>query len=366
MSSASRATKLPPPSAAASSLACAIQARLAASASPATKAWMENYVKSSSWRGNKSPVVRAAVQDAVRAAGETDARSVTGRALYDGAFSLLGSTFADDKLAGMILFKEFALEDPSCRSDVLYPARGDGPAKVLADVRRLFDDDSPTGVNEWSTCDWLCLKVLGPYVAGVRPREARRAAARSLMAWSSPRDPVAPVAPASVWCRRAGHVAFVSHIVDKNKNKSTSTSKKAKAKVNVTKKRKYGEGDERERDGEKAGRESAGGRSDDDDATGGDELFGEGWLLELIAACDAALASRERFAQTGAGWVLRYCLLQRRKEVVEVLKRRGPTMTTEGMRYALERCADAALKKRLMHIVKSGGVPGGAVGKQSL
>ena len=76
---------------------------------------------------------------------------------------------------------------------------------------------------------------------------------------------------------------------------------------------------------------------------------------ELIAACDAALASQERFAQTGAGWVLRYCILERRKKVVEVLTRRGPTMTTEGMRYALEKCKDAGLKKRLMEIAKSGG-----------
>ena len=87
---------------------------------------------------------------------------------------------------------------------------------------------------------------------------------------------------------------------------------------------------------------------------------------ELIAACDAALASQERFAQTGAGWVLRYCLLERRKKVVEVLTRRGPTMTTEGMRYALEKCNDAGLKKRLMEIVKksSAAQPRGVTNKK--
>ena len=167
-----------------SPLARAIQTRLIASALPATKAWMENYVKNSEWRGNKSPVVRAAVQDAIKAAKASSSSAVTGRALYDAVFTLLGSTFADDKLAGMILFKEFALEDPTCRSEVLYPPDddGDAPSQVLGDVKRMFDDESPKGVNEWSTCDWLCMKVLGPYVAGVTPGKARRGAARSLMA----------------------------------------------------------------------------------------------------------------------------------------------------------------------------------------
>ena len=269
MAPVSRAAKS---AASASSLARAIQARLTASALPATKAWMENYVKSSLWRGNKSPVVRSAVRDAVEAAREIDPRSVTGRVLYDDALSLLVSKYADDKLAGMILFKEFALEDPSCRADVLYPARGDGPAKVLADIRRLFDDESTTGVHEWSTCDWLCMKVLGPYVAGVKPKEARRAAARSLMSWSS------PPAPTSVWCRRAGHVSFVSYIVDKGKGNKKKKKKKntSTSTTPISKKRKA--------------------RNDDDDvgnpkqeieeeeeeevvATGGDELFGDGWLL---------------------------------------------------------------------------------------
>lgn len=361
---------------------------------------MENYVKSSKWRGNKSPVVRSTVQDAVQAVIEKTGCAVTGRALYDASFTLLKSEYADDKLAGMILFREFAMKDELCRFEVLYPprgARGDdgGPATVLGDVKRLFDDESSTGVNEWSTCDWLCMKVLGPYVAGVRPREARREAARSLMAWSSQNPDVA-----SVWSRRAGHVSFVSYVRDKNatKHKNLKRTKKdgvnenhlesennavadagaRRARRQTTKKRKLGgarDGDddppqkngvrvggkeEQEGDDEAEVEVEVDDDEDDDDqdanaATGGDGLFGEGWLLELIAACDAALGSRQRFAQTGAGWVLRYCLLERREEVVDVLTRRGPTMTTEGMRYALEKCTDAALKKRLTDIVKSSG-----------
>ena len=37
-------------------------------------------------------------------------------------------------------------------------------------------------------------------------------------------------------------------------------------------------------------------------------------------------------------------------------------MTTEGMRYSLEKCNDAALKKRLTNIVKREGVDGGGGG----
>ena len=29
----------------------------------------------------------------------------------------------------------------------------------------MFHDPSLSGVHDWSTCDWVCTKVLGPYVA---------------------------------------------------------------------------------------------------------------------------------------------------------------------------------------------------------
>lgn len=295
---------------ASSTLVADIQRRLVTSATSKNKEWFENYVKNSRWRGNKTPMVREAVLSAVK---ETP---VAVEVRYGATMQLLKSEFSDDKLAGMILFQEKTLPDPAARA-LLYPTGGLGP--VLDDVGELFADESLTGVCEWSSCDWLCMKVLGPWVAGhPRPRDA----ARELMSWSR-RD----ATKTSVWERRAGHVAFISYIRDKSRDKAAGVKRK---------------------------RPAAGEAKPAKPPTGGDELFGDGFLLELIGACDAALADPQRFAQTGCGWVLRYCLLERRAATVEVLTRRAPGMTTEGMRYALEKCPDAALSRRLLKLVGGG------------
>jgi len=134
----------------------------------------------------------------------------------------------------------------------------------LRDVFDAFTDPAASGVHDWSTCDWMAAKVLGPYVAA-HPRA--RDAARALLAWPASLD-------APPWLRRVGLVAFVN-LVD-------------------------GEGDD--------------GFDDDDAATtprGGDALFGEGFVLELARACGAALGvgaivsekreEEERMGEVAAG-----------------------------------------------------------------
>lgn len=158
------------------------------------------------------------------------------------------------------------------RADAAALARGDeifsppcaATFPVLRDVFDAFTDPAASGVHDWSTCDWMAAKVLGPYVAA-HPRA--RDAARALLAWPASLD-------APPWLRRVGLVAFVN-LVD-------------------------GEGDD--------------GFDDDDAATtprGGDALFGEGFVLELARACGAALGvgaivsekreEEERMGEVAAG-----------------------------------------------------------------
>ena len=92
---------------------------------------------------------------------------------------------------------------------------------------------------------------------------------------------------------------------------------------------------------------------------GGDALFGPGFVSALIAGCRAALACPHRFAQTGGGWVLRECLVARPAETAAALRAAGPGMSREGMRYALEKCGDAGLRRELMDLAGSGARAGG-------
>jgi 3-methyladenine DNA glycosylase AlkD len=89
----------------------------------------------------------------------------------------------EDKLAGILLVQEVLL------TEGVIDWRGDLP--VLAS---MFDDGH---IYDWNTCDWLCVRVLGP----LAERE-REACARAIAEWRS---------TANLWRRRASGVAFVNH-----------------------------------------------------------------------------------------------------------------------------------------------------------
>ena len=134
---------------------------------------------------------------------------------------------------------------------------------ALRDARLAFEDPGDSGVHDWSTCDWMAAKVLGPYVAAhPRPRDA----ARALMTWAA-----LPTGAATPWMRRAGLTSFVN-LVDgdgeptlspRMRKSSSTTPPRSSSRV-----------------------EPAEGR-----ARGGDALFGDGFVLELASACGAALGA---------------------------------------------------------------------------
>ena len=107
---------------------------------------------------------------------------------------------------------------------------------ALRDAARVFWATDGSRVEDWSTCDWMCSKVLAPY-ARAHPDSA--SAARCLLNWA--RDASAPP-----FARRAALVAFVGDV-----------------------------------DG-------------DDEASSPDARFGDGFMMELSLTCAAALGIAAR------------------------------------------------------------------------
>lgn len=87
---------------------------------------------------------------------------------------------AEDKLAAIILLQEHGL-------DLLDPTRH------LPGIAGWFDDGH---IADWNTCDWLCVRVLGPLIA-----THGQPVAEQVAGWTG-----APV----LWRRRAARVAFVN------------------------------------------------------------------------------------------------------------------------------------------------------------
>ena len=99
----------------------------------------------------------------------------------DLALRLFAEPFAEDKLAGILALAERLLDH-----------------LTLADVPRLASPFARGEIEEWSTCDWYCVKVLGRFVERA---DDPRAAAEAIAAWrfSEP-----------LWQRRAAAVSFVN------------------------------------------------------------------------------------------------------------------------------------------------------------
>lgn len=140
-----------------------IQRALDARADPKTKAWWEKYLRGViPFRG----VPMAGIREVVLA-------HRAGKPL---ALSLLRQRHAEDKIAGILMLQRLDLT----RED-------------LDDIAALFGKGH---VADWSTCDWLCVKVLGPLIA-----RHGRPVAEAIAAWRHSDN---------LWQRRASGVAFVN------------------------------------------------------------------------------------------------------------------------------------------------------------
>lgn len=158
-----------------------LQLKLDIKSDPATKAWWERYLKGEiTFRGVKMAGIREVLHEWYRTEqlGDTLSRADQTELAYE----LIRQPCAEDKLAGILFLQEIllplgALACPSC----------------LSAMAGLFE----TGyIHEWNTCDWFCVKVLGPLV-----EQQGEACARGIAEWRHATD---------LWQRRAAGVAFVN------------------------------------------------------------------------------------------------------------------------------------------------------------
>jgi 3-methyladenine DNA glycosylase AlkD len=194
---------------------------LNAHATAATREWWTKYLKgAASFRGVKMADVRKAVHAWFREERLGEHLSVEQQ--KDLALMLLKEDYSEDKLAGILFLQE-----------ILLPQGALDWHSELPRFARLFDEGY---ISDWSTCDWFCVKVLGPLA-----EQQGEACARAISEWREAE---------SVWQRRASAVSFANL------------------------------------------------------AREGDQNF-PGFTEMVLDNCSDLLGSREWFAQTGVGWVLR-------------------------------------------------------------
>ncbi len=154
-----------------------IQQRLQTEANPETKEWWERYLKGAiGFRGTGMAGIRRVVHTWHTETGTT----WTPKQLRDLSIDLIRKDLTEDKLAGILLIQE-----------ILIPA-GHIPWKTeLKRWARLFDDGF---IYDWNTCDWFCVRVLGPLADAEE-------CARAIANWGRARN---------LWRRRAAGVAFVN------------------------------------------------------------------------------------------------------------------------------------------------------------
>ena len=153
--------------------------RLARAANERTRDWWERYLKGAvPFRG----VPMAGIRAAVHGLWDDEALDTLPRdARIDLALRFFREPYSEDKVAGVLALAERLL-----------------PQLALADVPRLAQPFEAGHIDDWSTCDWYCVKVLGPFVErsdDPRPR------AEAIAGWRGAE---------SLWQRRAAGVAFVN------------------------------------------------------------------------------------------------------------------------------------------------------------
>jgi 3-methyladenine DNA glycosylase AlkD len=158
-----------------------LQLRLNARATAATRQWWTKYLRgTASFRGVKMGDVRKAVHAWFEE--ERLGERFSAGQQKDLALMLLEEDYAEDKLAGVLVLQE-----------ILLPAGALDWRSDLPRFARLFDGEY---IRDWSICDWLCVKVLGPLV-----EQQGESCARAISKWREAN---------SVWQRRASVAAFVN------------------------------------------------------------------------------------------------------------------------------------------------------------
>ncbi|MAE61585.1 MAG: hypothetical protein CMJ49_09540 [Planctomycetaceae bacterium] len=130
-----------------------LRARLVQHADPKSKRWWENYVKNSApFLGVKMAAIRSLVH-------QWHTQHVADRLppekQVDLALAMFAEAHTEQKLAGTLFLGE-----------LLLPHNALDPDRDLPRFAALFDDER---IYDWNTCDWFCVKVLGPLIEKFGP-----------------------------------------------------------------------------------------------------------------------------------------------------------------------------------------------------
>ena len=159
-----------------------LQTALSARATPARRDWWTRYLKGAiEFRGLGVPEIREEVA-AWRTKTGLDSAPLDDQ--FAIALVLLREPIAEDKLAGILYLQEYLNAHVAWRI-------------ALPQYAELLDHGY---IHEWSTCDWFCVRVLGPTIArhGVP-------CARTIASWHRAEN---------LWRARASAVAFVNLVAD--------------------------------------------------------------------------------------------------------------------------------------------------------
>ncbi|HEV3408231.1 MAG TPA: DNA alkylation repair protein [Gaiellaceae bacterium] len=153
--------------------------RLDAAANEWTRAWWERYLKGAvPFRGAPMAEIRRVMHELWE---DRELAALPAERQVEIALRLFVEPYSEDKLTGVLALAERLLGH-----------------LTLADVPRLARPFAEGDIDDWSTCDWYCVKVLGPFIERAPDP---RAAAEAVAAWRSAE---------SLWQRRAAAVAFVN------------------------------------------------------------------------------------------------------------------------------------------------------------
>lgn len=138
-----------------------LQQRLQQAADEKTRLWWERYLKHEiRFRGVGLPTVRACVEEWRRETGLADEPL---EVMMETTMALFMSEIAEDKLAGVVCAERYI--------------RDKVPGSMIIDCTgQVFENRL---IHDWSTCDWFCVRVLGPKL-----RDEGLPFARALEAWS--------------------------------------------------------------------------------------------------------------------------------------------------------------------------------------
>lgn len=153
--------------------------RLDAAANDRTREWWSRYLKGAiDFRGVPMAGVRKVVHELWR---DCDLASLPRGEQLELTLEFFAQPYAEDKLAGILALGEIVLDQLN-----------------VDDVEFLAQPFVRGHIADWSTCDWYCVKVLGPFVARA---DDPRGAAEAIAGWRHAQN---------LWQRRAAAVAFVN------------------------------------------------------------------------------------------------------------------------------------------------------------